>query len=41
MLKGQKKGKPTKDERHFNGTAVNHTESAQKRETHKGKGKRK
>lgn len=41
MLKGQKKGKPTKDKRHFNSTAVNHTESALRRETHKGKGKRK
>lgn len=40
MLKGQKKGKPTKDKRHFNGTAVNHKESALRRETHKGKGKR-
>lgn len=28
MLKGQKKGNPNKDKRHFNGTAVNHTESA-------------
>lgn len=25
---GQKKDKPNKDERHFNGTVVNHTESA-------------
>lgn len=40
MLKGQKKGKPNKDKRHFNGTAVNHTDSALWREPHKGKGKK-
>ena len=41
MHKGQQKGKPTKDKRHFNSTAVNDTESALRRETHKGKRKKK
>lgn len=40
MLEGQKKGKPNKDKRCFNCTAVNHTESARWRETHKEKKKR-
>lgn len=39
--KEKRKGKPNKDKRHFNGTAVNLTESALRREAHKGKGKRK
>lgn len=40
MRKGQKKGKPTKDKRRFNGTAENHTESALWRETHDKKEKK-
>lgn len=40
MFRGQKKRKPNKDKRQFNGTAVNHTESALWRETHRHKKKR-
>lgn len=39
MLKGQRKGKPNKDKIQFNGTAMNHTESALKRNTQRKSGK--